>query len=200
MATLAQRISDLAAAIRAKFNTITPNVPSAGGNAAQFWRGDKTWAAPPAEPWTRIKLAADFTTALATFGDITGLTYTPPANSDFMIEAELLLLTTTATNLPRVGVAIPAGYQWAAAEIRQAGATDTAQIQTHGGTLTTLANIQTAAGGLAAANSPRLCVVRVKGRSGASPAAIRLQLAAETAGANICFVKAGSEMRSRLVA
>lgn len=47
MATLATRISDLATAIRDKFNLLTPNVPEAGGTASQYWRGDKVWAIPP---------------------------------------------------------------------------------------------------------------------------------------------------------
>lgn len=202
MATLQARIEELAAAIRDKFNALTPNVPAGGGTASQFWRGDKTWAVPAsgADPWTRIKLAADFTNAATGFADITGLTYTPPANTDFMIEAELIILTTTTTTLPRIGVAIPAGQQWATAMIRQAGASDTAQVQAQGGVTTGAGNIQMAAGGLAVANSPRLCLVAIKGRSGAAPAAIKLQMAAEIAGANVCFVKAGSEMRSRVLA
>lgn len=152
------------------------------------------------DPWARTKLAADFTNATITFATITGLSYTPPANSDFIIEAELTLLTTTPANLPRVGVALPAGMQWATVAITQAGATDAAQVVQHGGTLTAAANVQVPAGGLSTANSPRHCSVVIKGRSGASPAAIALQLAAETAGANIVFVKAGSEMRSRVIA
>jgi hypothetical protein len=157
-------------------------------------------AAIRSDPWTRVKLAADFTTALATFGNITGMTYTPPAASDFLIEADLLLLTTTTTNLPRIGVALPANLQWASVSIRQAGAADTADVVQHGGTTTAAATVQVPAGGLAVASVPRLCSVVIKGRSGANPAAITLQLAAETAGANIVFVKAGSEMRSRVVA
>jgi hypothetical protein len=39
----------------------------------------------------------------------------------------------------------------------------------------------------------------VRGRSGGAPGAIAIQMAAEAAGANTCFVKAGSEMRCRTV-
>lgn len=200
--SLATRLLAFAQAVGADVKAILLNTPAAGGSGATFWRGDKTWAVPNAgaDPWTRVKLAADYTNPLATFADITGMTYTPPANTDFIIEAELTLLTTTIANLPRVGVLLPAGMQWATAEIRQGGATDTTQVIQEGGTLTTAANVQVPAGGLPVANSPRHCAVTIKGRSGATPAAIKLQLAAETAGANIVFVKAGSEMRSRVIA
>lgn len=181
--TLAARLLALAQAVGADIKSLTASV-----------------AALKSDPWTRVKLAADFTTAVATFGNITGMTYTPPAASDFIVEAELILLTTTTTNLPRVGVSLPSGMSWATVAIKQAGAVDTADVVQHGGTLTTAATVQVPAGGLAVANSPRLCSVTIKGRSGANPSAIALQLAAETAGANIVFVKAGSEMRSRVIA
>lgn len=183
MATLAARLLALAQAVGADVKALTASL-----------------AGIKSDPWTRVKLAADFTTAVVTFGNITGFTYTPPAASDFLIEADLLLLTTAAANLPRVGVALPAGMQWGTVEIRQAGALDTADVVQHGGTMTTAATVQVPAGGLAVASVPRLCRVTVKGRSGANPTAITLQLAAETAGANIVFVKAGSEMRSRVIA
>lgn len=155
------------------------------------------------DPWTRRKLASDFTTALATFGNITdGVTpfsFTPPANSDFVIEAELLIWTTSAANLPRIGVAIAAGQVYGAVAMQQTGATATARVMADGTFLTGAVNVQMAAGGLPAANTPYLVQVTVKGRAGASPGAIALQLACETAAANVCFVKAGSEMRSRTI-
>jgi hypothetical protein len=183
VATLADRLLALAQAIGADIKSLTASV-----------------AALKSDPWTRVKLASDFTTALATFVNITGMTYTPPATSDFIIEAELLLWTTTTTTLPRIGVALPAGMQYAAVEIVQAGATDTTQVVQEGGTTTAAATVQVPAGGLAVASVPRMCRVVIKGKSGANPTAVTLQLAAEIAGANVCFVKAGSEMRSRVIA
>lgn len=182
MATLAERLLALAQAIGADIKAHATAI-----------------AALKSDPWTRVKLAADFTTNGTAFVNITGFTYTPPAASDFVIEADLLLLTTTTTTLPRIGVALPAGMSWGTVAIKQAGAVDTADVVQHGGTLTTAANVQVPAGGLAVANSPRLCSVTIKGRSGANPSAINLQLAAEVAGANVVFVKAGSEMRSRVI-
>lgn len=185
MATLAARLAAFAQAVGADIKALQAALAGAGGGGG--------------EPWTRVKLADDFTSNNS-FSDIPGLTFTPPADSDFMVEADLLVLTTTAANVPRIGVSIPAGCQWAAADIKQAGATATTQVQANGGTLTTATLVQMAAGGLPAANSPRVCSVLVKGRSGASPSPITLQLAAESGGPNTVFVKAGSEMRHRLVA
>jgi hypothetical protein len=154
----------------------------------------------PAGPayWTEITLASDYTNALATFATITGMTFTPTANSTFEVQAALLIQTTTTTNLPRVGVSIGAGMAYGAVQIDQTGATDTARVQQDGTFLTTATTVQVPAGGLATANSPRLCYVTIRGKAGASPGAIALQMACETAGASICFVKAGSQMRYKL--
>lgn len=180
MATLAARLLALAQAIGADVKALTTSL--AGSYS-----------------WTRVKLTSDFTTNGTSFVDVTGLSYTPPANSDFLVEADLSILTTTATTLPRVGVSIGAGQQWAEAEIRQAGAVDTASVVQYGGTTTAAALVQVPAGGLAVANSPRSCRISVKGRSGATPGPIRVQLAAEVAGANVCYIKAGAELRGRVV-
>jgi hypothetical protein len=146
------------------------------------------------------KLASDFVNATVTFNDITGLTYTPPANSDFEVEAWLLIMAGNATtNLPRIGISIGAGQQYGAASIEQVGATTTTEVATHGTFLTTLATVQVPAGGVAAISTPYEAVCRVKGRSGASPGAIKFQLAAETAASNAAIVKAGSSMKTRTV-
>lgn len=144
------------------------------------------------------KLAADFTNATVTFTDIIGLSYTPPANTDFELEAWLLIVAgNAATNLPRLGVSVPAGFQYGSMSIEQVGATTAAEVATHGTFLTAASVLQVPAGGVPAINTPYEAVLRVKGRSGASPSAIKLQLAAETAAANAAIVKAGSRMTTR---
>lgn len=145
-----------------------------------------------------IKLASDFVNATVTFNDITGFSYTPPANTDFEVEAWLLIVAGNAsTNLPRVGISIGAGQQYGACSIEQAGATTATEVATHGTFLTTLTTVQVPAGGVAAANTPYEATVRIKGRSGASPGAVKLQLAAESAAASAAIVKAGSKMVTR---
>lgn len=147
-----------------------------------------------------IKLASDFTNATITFTDITGFSYTPAANADFEIEAWLLIVAgNLATNLPRVGVSVPAGYQYGAMSVEQVGATTTTEVATHGTFLSGAALLQVPAGGVAAINTPYEAIVRVKGRAGATPGAIKLQLAAETAATNAAVVKAGSTMRAKAV-
>jgi hypothetical protein len=92
-----------------------------------------------ADPWARTILAADYTNPLATFANITDgvtpWTYTPPANSNFTLEAEIILMTTTATNLPRFGVSVAAGVNngYAYISTEQDGATATTEVVASGG-------------------------------------------------------------------
>jgi hypothetical protein len=194
-------------------DSVLPRLIPTGGTTGQVLAKTSAtnyavgWAntAGGADPWARTILAADYTNPLATFANITDgvtpFTYTPPANSNFTLEAELILMTTTATNLPRIGVLVAAGvnngYGYISTE--QDGATATVEVVAAGGYNNNAAavNVQYAAGGVPAANTPVSCTIRVKGRSGSAPQLISLQMAAETAGANICFVKRGSEMRTR---
>lgn len=57
--------------------------------------------------------------------------------------------------------------------------------------------VQLPAGGVLTANVPYVCEVIMAGRSGATPTPITLQMAAETAAANVCFIKAGSFIKTR---
>lgn len=144
------------------------------------------------------KLAADFVNATVAFTDVPDLSYTPPANTDFEITAWLLIVAgNAATNLPRLGISIAAGQQYGAMSIEQAGATSSTEVAAHGSFLAVAATLQVPAGGLAAVNTPYEAMLRIKGRSGAAPGAIKLQLAAETAAANAAIIKAGSSMTVR---
>lgn len=160
-----------------------------------------------ADPWTIVKLAADYTNALITFADVTDgttiLRFTPPANSDWEMEGRILIETTTVANLPRVGVLVGAGATrgYGAVNLWQAGATAAASVHANGGWRdgAGVTAVQIAAGGVLTASVPYECEVIMSGRAGASPTAITIQMAAETAGANICFVKRGSFIRHRIV-
>lgn len=200
MATLAQRISDLAAAIRGKFNTLTPNVPTEGGTASQFWRGDKQWATPGggADPWTRAVVANDVVNATTAFVDVTGLSVTIPANTHFVIEADILLAAAATANLPRLGWNWSAALTFGESELWYASSA-TAKVFVNGLNHTSAGNSQMAVGtapvaGVYAAGG------RFKGRTAGAPVTIKLQIAAESALANAATVKARSEMRSRTIA
>lgn len=153
-----------------------------------------------ADPWTRKTLASDFSNSTVTFNNITDgtttFTYTPPANSNFLIEFELLLSTATTTTLPLPGVSIAAGQSYGAVSIEyQSGAA--ARIFTEGWFTTIAATVKVLAG-TAPAATPYLAKGVIKGRSGATPGAIVLQLASEVAG-GACLVRQGSEMRYRTI-
>jgi hypothetical protein len=192
-------------------DSVEPRLVPTGGTTGHILTKQASgfaWAAAPAggtDPWTYKKLAADYTNATATFANITDgvdpFTYTPPANSDWSLDARLLVWTTTPANLPRIGVAIAAGASrgYGAGNIWSPGATASTTVQANGGWANGagVTAIQLAAGGFLTASVPYLVEISLHGRSGATPTAISLQMAMETAGANIGFVKRGSLMRTR---
>lgn len=180
----------------------------AAGTTAQYWRGDKTWQTLPAgsDPWTYLKLAADFVCANSTvLGNVndgtTTLTFTPPANTDWELEGRMLVWTTTATNLPRVGFSVAAGATrgYGGVNLWQAGATATTAVQANGAwnNAAGITVAQIAAGGVLTASVPYICEIIAAGRSGAAPTAITIQAACETAAANVCFIKRGSFIKYR---
>lgn len=163
------------------------------------------WATPAgggADPWTRIGLATDFTNATVTPATITGFTYTPPANTNWSIEAELLVWTTAPANLPMINFNIAAGAAqgYGGVDIQGPGATVNAAPAVANGAWNNpaaLLKFSQATGGVLTASVPYIVKLTAKGRSGATPQEMAIQMRAETAGANIVFVKAGSEMRYR---
>lgn len=152
---------------------------------------------------TVTKIATDFSNSTVAFNTITDGTrtfsYTPPANSDFEVEAWLLLQTPTATILPRVGVSVGAGQQYGAISVEQVGAAVTAELAQHATFLAALTTLQIPVGGTPTAGSPYEAIVRIKGRSGATPGPILIQMASETAG-TACLVRGGSRMTARTLA
>jgi hypothetical protein len=153
------------------------------------------------DPWTRYVLGSDFsnaTTSFVTVGDGTvSFSWTPPPLSSFVVEGELLLWTTSASLLPRPGVSVGAGQAYGTIEIAHPGINTTTFKQAAGTFLNGAATLQMPGDNLPGANTPWLAKVVVKGRSGAAPGPIALQMAAESAAANSALVKAGSEMRCR---
>lgn len=185
----------------ALLNTFTSSLkglaPSSGGGTTNFLRADGTWAAPPSgsDPWTYIKLSSDFITSSSTAVDITGLAFTPAANTTYEFECVLMVRTATTTVGPRPGVAWPTGGTDGVSDIFVPSSA-TAQLLAYG-------NINAAVlapvGGLP--NTTQSWPARIRGMfvAGATPSGtVKMQLASETAGTNVTAVK-GSFLKYRTI-
>jgi len=88
-------------------------VPKSTSNTAQFLRNDTTptWATPAggSDPWTYLTLSAAFTTSSATAQAVTGLAFTPSANTKYDIFGMFYVQTASSAIVPRVGLAWPSG-------------------------------------------------------------------------------------------
>lgn len=159
-----------------------------------WWDGSK-WTAGTngVDPWTYLTLAQDFTTSSGTAVDVTGMAFTPTANAKYIIEAQLLMRTATATVGPRPGVAWPTGLTDGVAEIA-ASSSATSQILALGNSGAALSNANTGLVNTTASWPAKIIATMI---AGASPSGtFKLQLASETGGTNVTL-KAGSWMRYR---
>lgn len=174
-------------------------LPKLGGGTTNFLRADGTWAAPGggggADPWSYAKVSgADFTTSSATAVDVTGLGFTPAANTSYEFECFLMLRTATATVNPRAGLAWPTGGTDGVAMISESQAANTAPLAANGNIN---AALLIAVGGLP--NTTQSWPAWIEGMfiAGASPSGnVRVQLASETAG-TVVRVVIGSFIRWR---
>lgn len=150
--------------------------------------------------WTEKTITADHTNSAVSQTTITdgtnALSFTPPATSNWEAEAVILIQTATATVLPtlNVNVAAQGTGSYGAVIIEQTGATTATVVDTSGTWTTTLTNVLVPAGGLPTANTPYLAIIKMRGKSGLSPALISIQLASETAGTVVTALR-GSQLR-----
>jgi hypothetical protein len=171
-------------------------------NTPKYWNGS-SWAALAgavggggADPWTyaQVNGGNDFTTTSATAVDVTGLAFTPAADTTYEFEAMLLIRAATATVNPRVGLAWPTGLTDGIAQITESQAATGAPLGASGNIN---AALLVAVGGLP--NTTQSWPVTVWGtlRSGAAPSGtVRIQLASETAGTTVT-IKARSFIKFR---
>lgn len=170
---------------------------AAAGGSYNDGTGTITLPSGGSDPWTYVKLASDQVTSLATFVDLTGMTFTPSANTDYEVEWVLLVSTATTTVGPRPGAAWGTGYQYGAVDMYTTSSA-TAETQQHVSMTTTAGTAQAAVGGLPVINRVYGTCGRAVFRSGTTPTAFRLQLASETAATNVT-AKAGSFMKYRTI-
>lgn len=150
---------------------------------------------PGTDGWTKIKLANDQDISTSTWADLTGLTFTPAANTDYEVEWCLMCQTPTATVGARPGVAWGTGYQYGVVDLYtpSSASAETMVHQTMG---TSAGTAQAAVGGLPVVNTPYGHRGLATFRSGATPTAFKLQMASETA-ATAIRTKAGSFLKYR---
>jgi hypothetical protein len=186
----AEAVDDRVAALISPAGSLTENYDDAGNLLTLT-----ATSGGGVDPWTYIKLSSDFTTGSATAVDVTGLAFTPAANTQYEFEAHLLCRTAAVAAGPRPGVAWPTGGTDGIASIYTPSSTTT-EVQQHG-------NINAAVlgpvGGLPTATQSYGAKILGTFIAGASPSgAVRLQLASETAGTNVT-VKAGSFLKYRSI-
>jgi hypothetical protein len=194
--TLSQRITDLAAAVRAKFNVVVPRLLPAGGAAGLYLRKttsadfDAAWTS---EAWTFLKLAADYTVSVTTASDVPGLGFTPAPNKTYVVQGIMLLRTSNTGSGPLPGVAFPTGLTDQVAEIIASTSTTNVVIQQNNGA----GVMSVATGGLPNTTTSWFSRVEALLVAGATPSGkFRIQLASETA-ARVVTMKAGSYLAFR---
>ena len=165
-------------------------------DTAKTFKWTDSWqeiASGGSDPWSYVKLTNDFSTSSATAVDITGLAFTPAANTRYEFEAQLWLRTATATVNPRAGLAWPTGLTDGVANIDEAQTASTI-VMARGNPN---AALLVAVGGLPNTTQSWPATVWGSLLAGANPSGnLRLQLASETAGTNVT-VKAGSFLKYR---
>lgn len=177
-----------------------PGVPIGGttgqvltkASAADF---DSAWQTPSSggDPWTYKTLAADFTTTSNAAVDVTGLFFTPQANTKYEIEGWFLVRTATATVGPRPGIAWPTGLTDGVASV-QVTSSATANVFSNGNIN---ASVLSPVGGLPNNTQSYPAFLFATLIAGASPTGnFRVQLASETNGTMVTM-KAGSRIKYR---
>lgn len=145
------------------------------------------------DPWTYVVLASDFTTTSATAVPVTGMAFTPSANTKYEFEAVLMTRTATTTVGPRPGLGWPTGMTDGVATIKQTSSA-TAELTTNGNIN---AALLCAVGGLPTNTQSYPATVKGMVVAGATPSGtVKVNLASETAGTTVT-IKAGSFLKYR---
>jgi hypothetical protein len=148
-----------------------------------------------ADRWIYVKLASDFVTSSGSAVDVTGLFFTPSANTQYEVQGTFFLRTATTTIGPRPGLAWPTGLTDGVAVIRTPSSA-TAFTSVLGNPN---AALLAAVGGLPNTTQSYPGMLEASLLAGATPSGtFKIQLASETAGTNVTM-KAGSFIRYRVI-
>lgn len=153
------------------------------------------YAVPPgSDSWTHVKLTQDFTTSSGSAVNVTGLAFTPAANTNYEFYVRLLVRTATATVGPRPGLAWPTGLTDGVAYMDTTSAAATRVMQNGNITAALLGPV----GGLPTTTGSWPAWIQGWFIGGPTPSgAVQVQLASETAGTNVT-IKAGSCLSFRV--
>ena len=172
-------------------------VPASGGGTVNYLRADGSFAVPPGtfvDPWTVLRSTVATSTTLTTGVPVTGLSFTPAANTRYIVDVWLLMQTTVAT------VGSQPGFSWPTAGVVQNGAwmqapnSATASAERWWGATATQ---HAASTGLPAAGFSYFATGRAMLETGAVPVgSFSVSLASETAGTSVSC-EAGSVMLYR---
>jgi hypothetical protein len=140
------------------------------------------------DPWTIVKLGADFGTTGTSNIAVTGLKFTPAINKTYYVLGTLLLRTATATVGARPGIAWPSNLTDGTARVEASNALTTSALRSWGAKTTQNA----ASTGLATtADSHYGGIEALIITSGTTSGDFQITLASETAGTNV-QIKSGS--------
>jgi hypothetical protein len=145
------------------------------------------------DPWNYIKLASDFTTTSTTAVAVTGLAFTPAANTSYEFVARLLTRSAATATGARPGVSWATGLTDGVAFAQQA--TSASAMVFGNGNIN--AAFVAAAGAMANTTQSWPALIEGFVIAGSSPSGtVKIQLASETAGTTVT-IKAGSFLKYR---
>jgi hypothetical protein len=177
--------SDGAAAVQELALGLSGEVLYSNGAAAAPYFG-----ALPAgsDPWTIVKLSADFTTTSASAQNVTSFNFTPSRNKTYLVYGYFFLRTATATIGARPGVSWPTGLTDNIGRAEAVNSATASSLRFWGGTGTAAANST----GLPDTTNSHFGTCDCVMRTGASVSGnFQITLQAETAGTTVTM-KAGS--------
>lgn len=146
------------------------------------------------DPWTYVTLGSNFTHATSTYTNVTGMSFTPAANTKYEFEAKLILASNSASIAIRPGLTWPTGLTDGVANflIPQTASTDVVSYGNSSTDITSNTAIQNTI-------NPFLCTIDGLLITGATPSGdVQLRIANED-NATTVTVKAGSFIKYRTI-